>query len=250
MHGRGALSQNPTRLRPWSGSLGTLRGVPVSTPCSQALRPRGQSAVRHLGPCGGCGGWGVRDGVSIWSWIRAALLPAIYQRALHWGEGTPKPSSAWMPRRPCSWAGASREPELDSCGARPRPRPRTLPHPPPRARPWHSQLTQAGLPPADGAGLPGAAASNLRPRGEAETGLAKTEGTAPGQREQHVHTAWGRKRLRSQIPRRFFPSSRLYAPHDPTRPWLSPGSSAPITAADARADRGPDAAVLSTVHRI
>lgn len=53
--GGGALSQSPTRLRPWIGSLGTLRGVPVSTPCSQALRPRGQSAVRHLGPCGGGG---------------------------------------------------------------------------------------------------------------------------------------------------------------------------------------------------
>lgn len=45
----------PTWPRPRIGSLRTLGGVPVSTPCSQALRPRGQSAVRHLGPCGGGG---------------------------------------------------------------------------------------------------------------------------------------------------------------------------------------------------
>lgn len=106
---------------------------PRRGPCFHPLFPgssaSGPVGCKTLGALRGWGCWGVRDGVSIWSWIRAALLPAIYQRALHWGEGTPKPSSAWMPRRPCSWAGASREPELDSCGARPRPRPRTLPHP-------------------------------------------------------------------------------------------------------------------------
>lgn len=30
----------------------------------------------------------------------------IYQRALHWGEGTPKPSTTLMPPRPCFLVGS------------------------------------------------------------------------------------------------------------------------------------------------
>lgn len=56
-HLPGGGGANPHGHAPGSGHSGPSEGS-VSTPCSQALRPRGQSAVRHLGPCGGGGAGG------------------------------------------------------------------------------------------------------------------------------------------------------------------------------------------------